>query len=121
MLIKHFGATSAEIVKSCRKITTICISFFVFGKPWTLCHVAGGLLFTSSIAVERSAAGGSSRRFAAALFGTALLFSIWLVVAGTGPSSFSVVIDAGSAGTRVNVFRFDAWTLKLLDIGGNAQ
>lgn len=46
LLIKHFGATVAEIVKSCRamalsevngrrgKVTTICISFLVFGKPW---------------------------------------------------------------------------------------
>lgn len=119
-IISHYGATVAELVKSCRKVLTICISFFIYGKPWTLCHIAGGLLFTSSVAVERFAAGGHSRRFAGLLFGSAVGLSAW-VISGSGPSAYSVVIDAGSQGTRLHVFRFDAWTSKLQPIGSNAQ
>ncbi|CAK9010674.1 unnamed protein product [Durusdinium trenchii] len=121
LLIKHFGATAAEIVKSCRKVTTICISFMVYGKPWNGYHVAGTLLFVTSVAVERFHSGAESKRFATGLFSSASLVSLWLVLGGIGPSVFSIVIDAGSAGTRVNVFRFDSWTLKLLDLNGAAQ
>lgn len=122
LLIKHFGATAAEIVKSCRKVTTILISFMVYGKPWNGYHVAGTLLFVNSVAVERgSNSGATSKRFATLLFSMAGLVALRLVFGGVGPSTFSVVIDAGSAGTRVNVFRFDAWNLKLLDINGAAQ
>lgn len=121
LLIKHFGATAAEIVKSCRKVTTILISFMVYGKPWNGYHVAGTLLFVNSVAVERFNSGASSKRFATLLFSMAGLVAVLLVFGGVGPSTFSVVIDAGSAGTRVNVFRFDAWNLKLLDINGAAQ
>lgn len=120
LLIKHFGATAAEIVKSCRKVTTILISFMVYGKPWNGYHVAGTLLFVNSVAVERFNS-GASKRFATLLFSMAGLVALRLVFGGVGPSTFSVVIDAGSAGTRVNVFRFDAWNLKLLDINGAAQ
>lgn len=87
-IISHYGATVAELVKSCRKVLTICISFFIYGKPWTLCHIAGGLLFTSSVAVERFAAGGHSRRFAGLLFGSAVGLSAW-VISGSGPSAYS--------------------------------
>eukprot|EP00434_Breviolum_minutum_P032975 symbB.v1.2.029172.t1/scaffold3165.1/size62113/1 len=121
LLIKHFGATAAEIVKSCRKVTTILISFMVYGKAWNGYHVAGTLLFVNSVAVERFHSGKSSKRFATFLFSLAALVALGLLLGGIGPSTFSVVIDAGSAGTRVNVFRFDAWTLKLLDMNGAAQ
>jgi len=121
LLIKHFGATAAEIVKSCRKVTTILISFMVYGKAWNGYHVAGTLLFVNSVAVERFNSGKSSKRFATFLFSLAALVALGLLLGGIGPSTFSVVIDAGSAGTRVNVFRFDAWTLKLLDMNGAAQ
>jgi len=32
-LIEHFGATNTEIVKSLRKVLSICISFIVYPKP----------------------------------------------------------------------------------------
>mmetsp|Transcript_723 Transcript_723/g.1976 ORF Transcript_723/g.1976 Transcript_723/m.1976 type:complete len:828 (-) Transcript_723:135-2618(-) len=119
-MIKEFGATVAELVKSCRKISTIAVSFVLYGKPWTLWHVAGGLLFTSSIAVERFAAGGSSRRFALMLSGTTV-FSTLCLLHGHGPSTYSVVIQAGSAETVLHLFRFDAWTSQLLPIENKGQ
>mmetsp|Transcript_46756 Transcript_46756/g.102095 ORF Transcript_46756/g.102095 Transcript_46756/m.102095 type:complete len:832 (+) Transcript_46756:48-2543(+) len=121
VLIKHYGATLAEILKSCRKILTISISFVLYGKPLTWCHIAGCLLFASSMAVERFAAGGSSRRFAGVLFGSSLCVATYLLTAAPAQEIFSIVIDAGSSGTRLNIFRFDAWTSRLLDIGGAGQ
>lgn len=119
-LIKHFGSTLAELVKTCRKIMTVLISFALFGKPWTLLHVAGGFLFTASIAVERYAEGGRARRFAGALVATSMA-GVTLLLSSGGPSTYSVVVDAGSIGTRLHVYRFDAWTSKLLDVGAGAQ
>lgn len=120
-LIKHFGATVAEIVKSCRKLLTIGISFVVYGKPWTVPHVGGIFLFAASIAVDRYSAGGSSRRFAWLLLGAATLGFPWFALSIPSPSIFSIVIDVGSTGTRLNIFRFDAWTLRILDINGAGQ
>ena len=49
LLIKRFGATNAEIVKSCRKVLSIIISFVAFGKTVGRLHVLGGGLFTLSV------------------------------------------------------------------------
>lgn len=117
VLIKHFGATLAEIVKCCRKILTICISFILYEKQLTRFHVVGCLLFAASFSVERAAAGGTSRRLA----GLPMLASIVLLCSASGASTWSVVIDAGSMGTRVNIFRYDGWTSQLRDIAGAAQ
>lgn len=51
LLIKRFGATNAEIVKSCRKVFSIIISFVAFNKTVGYLHVIGGLLFTLSVAL----------------------------------------------------------------------
>jgi adenosine 3'-phospho 5'-phosphosulfate transporter B3 len=51
LLIKRFGATNAEIVKSCRKVFSIIISFLAFGKTVGHLHVLGGALFTLSVAL----------------------------------------------------------------------
>ena len=51
LLIKHFGATIAEVVKSCRKVVSICLSFLLYTKPISFNHVIGGLLFTMSISI----------------------------------------------------------------------
>ena len=48
-LIKRFGATNAEIVKSCRKVVSLVISMAAFGKPVTTMHLLGGLFFVGSI------------------------------------------------------------------------
>jgi len=48
LLIKTFGATNAEIVKSLRKILSIIISFVVFTKPFTQLHFIGFFLFALS-------------------------------------------------------------------------
>mmetsp|Transcript_4969 Transcript_4969/g.6272 ORF Transcript_4969/g.6272 Transcript_4969/m.6272 type:complete len:332 (-) Transcript_4969:692-1687(-) len=48
LLIKTFGATNAEIVKSLRKVLSIVISFVVFTKPFTTMHGLGFFLFTLS-------------------------------------------------------------------------
>jgi len=52
VLIKHFGATEAEIVKSCRKVFTICLSFALVAKPISDKHVLGGLIFLLSIFIS---------------------------------------------------------------------
>lgn len=119
-LIKHYGATAAELLKSSRKIVTILVSFVIYGKPWTLQHLAGGFLFSMSIAVERYAEGGKARRFAVALIGSAILLGLWLL-SGSGPPLYSIVIDAGSAGSRLHVFRYNSWTSRLSDIQGKAE
>lgn len=119
-LIKHYGATAAELLKSSRKIVTILVSFVIYGKPWTLQHLAGGFLFSMSVAVERYAEGGKARRFAVTLMGLAVLFGIWLL-SGSGPPLYSIVIDAGSAGSRLHVFRYSSWTSRLSDISGKAE
>lgn len=51
LLIKHYGATVAEVVKSCRKVCSILLSFFLFAKPITGMHVMGFLLFVGSVVV----------------------------------------------------------------------
>mmetsp|Transcript_7006 Transcript_7006/g.9106 ORF Transcript_7006/g.9106 Transcript_7006/m.9106 type:complete len:332 (+) Transcript_7006:255-1250(+) len=48
LLIKTFGATNAEIVKSMRKILSIVISFLAFAKPFTSLHFYGFLAFAIS-------------------------------------------------------------------------
>lgn len=47
-LIKTFGATNAEIVKSLRKILSVAISFTAFSKPFTSFHLYGSALFIIS-------------------------------------------------------------------------
>ena len=54
LLIKHFGATSAEMVKSSRKVLSIVLSFVLFAKPWNYLHVLGGVLFTAAITMQVS-------------------------------------------------------------------
>jgi adenosine 3'-phospho 5'-phosphosulfate transporter B3 len=44
MIIKAFGSTSAEVVKSLRKICQIVLSFLLFPKPVGWKHLAGGAL-----------------------------------------------------------------------------
>lgn len=51
LLIKRFGATNAEIVKSCRKVFSIIISFAAFGKSVGRYHLVGGFLFSASVAL----------------------------------------------------------------------
>jgi len=52
VLIKHFGATEAEIVKSCRKVFTILLSFLLVAKPVSSMHVLGGMIFLFSIFIS---------------------------------------------------------------------
>uniref|UniRef100_A0A061SFF2 Solute carrier family 35 (Adenosine 3'-phospho 5'-phosphosulfate transporter), member B3 n=1 Tax=Tetraselmis sp. GSL018 TaxID=582737 RepID=A0A061SFF2_9CHLO len=42
LLIKHFNATTAEIVKSMRKVLQVLVSFVVFPKPFDWKYVFGG-------------------------------------------------------------------------------
>lgn len=49
LLIKRFGATNAEIVKSCRKVFSILLSFFLYAKPISSMHFVGGLFFVGSV------------------------------------------------------------------------
>eukprot|EP00951_Prasinocladus_malaysianus_P010560 scaffold77575_cov34-Prasinocladus_malaysianus.AAC.1 len=43
LLIKHFTATNAEIVKSMRKVLQVSVSFIVYPKPFDWKYVAGGV------------------------------------------------------------------------------
>ena len=49
LLIKRFGATNAEIVKSCRKVFSILLSFFLYAKPISSMHFIGGAFFVGSV------------------------------------------------------------------------
>eukprot|EP00924_Labyrinthula_sp_SR-Ha-C_P013462 snap_masked-scaffold_5-processed-gene-3.12-mRNA-1 protein AED:0.36 eAED:0.41 QI:0/-1/0/1/-1/1/1/0/347 len=51
VLIKSFGATNAEIVKSLRKILSVIISFIAFSKPFKNMHLFGMLLFSLSMVI----------------------------------------------------------------------
>jgi len=51
LIIKHFGATLAEVVKSCRKIVSIMLSFMVHPKPFGRNHVLGGFFFATAVAL----------------------------------------------------------------------
>merc|ERR1711865_86483 len=51
LLIKLFNASVAEAVKSVRKVVTICLSFFFFGKSITSMHLVGMFLFVASVAL----------------------------------------------------------------------
>jgi len=51
LLIKHFSATLAEVVKSCRKIVSILLSFIVHPKPFGQNHVVGGFFFATAVAL----------------------------------------------------------------------
>jgi len=66
LLIKTFGATNAEIVKSLRKILSIVISFVVFTKPFTQMHFFGSVLFavSSLIAVQVKRAKSAAKAYA---------------------------------------------------------
>jgi len=49
-MIKFFGATEAEIVKSCRKVLSIVISFILFPKALNWKYIAGFITVVGSIA-----------------------------------------------------------------------
>ena len=49
LLIKGFGSTNAEIVKSCRKVMSIILSFVLYSKPVRPMHVVGFVIFIGSI------------------------------------------------------------------------
>ncbi|GMH43227.1 hypothetical protein BSKO_11149 [Bryopsis sp. KO-2023] len=42
LLIKTSGATNTEIVKSLRRVLQVCLSFFLFPKPFVWKHAMGG-------------------------------------------------------------------------------
>jgi len=67
LLIKRFGATNAEIVKSCRKVFSIVISFVAFEKKVGRLHLIGGGLFALSVVlgVQIKAKKAAARREAA--------------------------------------------------------
>ncbi|GIM06920.1 hypothetical protein Vretimale_11162 [Volvox reticuliferus] len=55
LLIKHFGATNAEVVKSMRKVCQVILSFLVFPKPMSWKYLAGGLLVAVALyALQRT-------------------------------------------------------------------
>lgn len=49
LLIKHYGSTSAEVVKSLRKVCQVAASFMLFPKPITWKHCLGGALVVSGL------------------------------------------------------------------------
>ena len=50
LLIKHFNATNAEIIKSSRKVLSIALSFLLIGKPMSVMHLVGCLFFVAFVA-----------------------------------------------------------------------
>ncbi|XP_076038298.1 adenosine 3'-phospho 5'-phosphosulfate transporter 2 [Oratosquilla oratoria] len=51
-LVSQFGALVAVTVTTCRKAVTICLSFFLFAKPFTLQYLWGGLLVVIGIYIS---------------------------------------------------------------------
>eukprot|EP00798_Chlamydomonas_sp_ICE-L_P005542 gene5542-4178_t len=49
LLIKNFGSTNAEVVKSLRKVFQVILSFVVFPKPLSYKYILGGLLVALSL------------------------------------------------------------------------
>ena len=52
LLIKTSGSTNAEIVKSCRKVFTIVLSFLLYAKPVAPLHWVGGAVFIGSVLIS---------------------------------------------------------------------
>ncbi len=52
LLIKTSGSTNAEIVKSCRKVFTIVLSFVLYAKPVENLHIVGGAVFVASVLIS---------------------------------------------------------------------
>lgn len=52
LLIKTSGSTNAEIVKSCRKVFTIVLSFLLYSKPVEQLHIIGGVVFIASVLIS---------------------------------------------------------------------
>ena len=52
LLIKTAGSTNAEIVKSCRKVFTIVLSFVLYAKPVETLHIVGGAVFIASVLIS---------------------------------------------------------------------
>ncbi|KAK3280954.1 hypothetical protein CYMTET_11233 [Cymbomonas tetramitiformis] len=65
-LINNFGATNTEIVKSMRKVLSICISFILFPKPFDWKYLLGmlaciiSLVVTHMIKKQKMSHGGTS-------------------------------------------------------------
>lgn len=72
LLIKHFGATNAEIVKSCRKVCSIVLSYWAIAKPFGKLHIIGGLLFVMSIVMTVKVKSDKAKRRAAVAQGSSL-------------------------------------------------
>mmetsp|Transcript_11692 Transcript_11692/g.20760 ORF Transcript_11692/g.20760 Transcript_11692/m.20760 type:complete len:361 (+) Transcript_11692:119-1201(+) len=49
LIIKNFGSTNAEIVKSMRKVCQVVLSFMAFPKPMSWKYILGGLLVALSL------------------------------------------------------------------------
>jgi adenosine 3'-phospho 5'-phosphosulfate transporter B3 len=49
LIIKSFGATNAEIVKSLRKVFQVAVSFTLFPKVFSIKYLLGGLLVVGSL------------------------------------------------------------------------
>eukprot|EP00210_Caulerpa_lentillifera_P008923 g8514.t1 len=49
LIVQHFGATQAEIVKSLRRVLQVTLSFVIFPKPLTKQHCMGGVLVFLSL------------------------------------------------------------------------
>jgi adenosine 3'-phospho 5'-phosphosulfate transporter B3 len=49
LIIKNYGATNAEIVKSLRKVCQVAVSFMLFPKVISVKYVCGGLLVTVAL------------------------------------------------------------------------
>ena len=51
-MIRNFGAFATVIVTTCRKVITICLSFLLFSKPFTMKYVWSGLVVVLGIGLN---------------------------------------------------------------------
>ena len=102
LLIKYYGATNTEIVKSLRKVLSIALSFAIYPKPMNGKYVAGMAATAASLVISYRLQRRKARLHArAACSALVLRLMLWLVPAAwPGECACASAGGCGRAGVR---------------------